>query len=116
MCILMCKISFFERANMKAEKLIRKQFMVSKSQIRKLEKIAKEKKSSAAQMVREAIDAYDPDSLDNISESELLDLVSQRVKEAIAETVTTRKKLNKFFDEVENREELNFPNIKQAMG
>ncbi len=44
-------------------------------------------------MVRNAIDAFDPDASMDMKESELLDLVSARVKEAIANTRDTRRRL-----------------------
>ena len=50
--------------------LIRKQFLISESQIEKLDRLVKStkaqgKKTSAAEMVRNAIDAYDPDGTTN---------------------------------------------------
>lgn len=77
------------------KKLIRKQFLISSDQIKKLERLAKKEKTSAAEMVRNAIDAYDPDVPGNMDESELLALVSMRLKETIEETKTTRLHLDK---------------------
>lgn len=74
--------------------LIRKQYLISVNQIEKLDRLAKEKKSSAAEIVRQAIDAYEPD-LEGMEASELLELVSVRVKEAIVDTKNTRNRLNK---------------------
>ena len=73
--------------------LIRKQFLISSSQVEKLDRIAKEKGFSSAEIVRKAIEAYDPD-VGDMDTSELFDLVSERVKEAIDDTVKTRKRLN----------------------
>lgn len=42
-----------------------------------------------------AIDAFNPDVPAELEESELFDLVSARVKEAIANTQSTRKRLKK---------------------
>ncbi len=78
-----------------AEKLVRKQFLISPAQIEKIEFLAKEKNTSAAEMVRNAITAYNPDVPTDIEESELLELVSARVKEAIIDTRNTRKRLDK---------------------
>jgi len=78
-----------------AEKLVRKQFLISPAQIKKIELLAKEKNTSAAEMVRNAIAAYNPDVPIDIEESELLELVSARVKEAIIDTRNTRKHLDK---------------------
>jgi hypothetical protein len=76
-----------------AENLVRKQYLISPKQIEKIEILAKKQKTSAAQLVRAAIDAYNPDIPMDMKESELLDLVSTRVKEAIADTQATRKRL-----------------------
>ncbi len=77
-----------------AENLVRKQYFISQKQIEKIEILAKKQKTSAAQLVRDAIDAYNPDIPMDMNETELLDLVSMRVKEAISETQKTRKRLH----------------------
>lgn len=76
------------------EKLVRKQFLISPMQIRKLELLAKKQNTSAAAMVRNAIDAYNPDVPTDTEGLELLELVSQRVKETIVDTRKTRKHLD----------------------
>ena len=68
-----------------AEKLVRKQFLISPSQAKKIELMAKKQKTSAAEMVRKAIDAFNPDTLADMAETELLELVRVRVKEAITD-------------------------------
>lgn len=80
-----------------AERLVRKQFMISLDQIKKLELLAKKEQTSAAEMVRKAIDAYNPTIPKDMDESELLELVSARVKEAIVDTQKTRSALTKTF-------------------
>ncbi|MCU7929377.1 MAG: hypothetical protein KZQ90_01135 [Candidatus Thiodiazotropha sp. (ex Codakia rugifera)] len=77
-----------------AENLIRKQIMLSADNIEKLDQLSKIRGTSAAEIVRLSIDSYDPDSND-IDESELMELVSERLQEAIHETAKTRKRLNK---------------------
>jgi predicted DNA-binding protein len=79
--------------------LVRKQFFISEKQTKKLEQIAKRENKSAAEIVRLAIDAYNPDALDDMEESELMELVSLRLKETIADTRKTRKRLNKTLKE-----------------
>lgn len=74
--------------------LVRKQYLISSNQIEKLDRLAKEKGASAAEIVRQAIDAYEP-GLDDMDAPELMELVSTRVKEAIEDTRNTRKRLNK---------------------
>ncbi len=76
-------------------KLVRKQYLVSRKNVSKLERIAKRKGTSATAIVREAIEAYDPEGLDAVGESELMALVSTKLKEAIQDTQSTRKKLDK---------------------
>ena len=75
--------------------LVRKQYLISPEQVEKLNLLAEEKKVSAAEIVRNAIAAYNPDVPADIEESELLELVSARVKEAVIETRKTRKHLEK---------------------
>ena len=77
-----------------AEKLVRKQFLISPVQIKKIELLAKKQNTSAAAMVRSAIDAYNPDAPADMEESELLELVSERVKEVIVDTRNTRRRLD----------------------
>jgi hypothetical protein len=78
-----------------AENLVRKQYYIESRQVAKLENLAKQQKKSAAEVVRMAIDAFNPDVPADLNESELLELVSKRVKEAIKETKATRKSLRK---------------------
>ena len=78
-----------------AESLIRKQYLIAPHQIEKLKVLAKKQKTSAAEVVRMAIDAFDPDVPVDMKESELFDLVSAKVKEAIKDTQETRNRLNK---------------------
>jgi hypothetical protein len=85
-----------------AKNLVRKQLMLSDANIKKLERIAKEKKLSVASVVRTAIDSFNPDGVD-LETSELMELVSTRLKEAIADTASTRKRLDKTLTEIEKR-------------
>lgn len=83
-----------------SENLVRKQYLISPKQVKKLELLAKKQKKSAAELVRNAIDAFNPDLPVDMNESELFDLVSARVKEAVADTMETRKRLNKTLQEL----------------
>ena len=78
-----------------AENLVRKQYLITPRQIDKLKVLAKKQNTSAAEVVRMAIDAFDPDVPVDLKESELFDLVSARVKEAIKDTQETRNRLSK---------------------
>jgi hypothetical protein len=84
------------------ENLVRKQLMLSNTNIKKLEKIAKETKQSVASVVRTAIDSFNPDNTE-METSELMELVSTRLKEAIADTANTRKRLDKTLTSLEKR-------------
>jgi hypothetical protein len=78
---------FLEKAMHAQENLIRKQFLVSRSQVTKLEKIANAKGTSAAEVVRLAIDAFDPDAAtDAMNSDDLMNLVHSQLKEAITAT------------------------------
>ena len=83
-----------------ANKLIRKQYLISLGQASKLESLTQKHHKSEAEIVRNAIDAYNPDGLSSMEESELLALVTERVKEAIADTQQTRERLNKTFEQL----------------
>ena len=76
-------------------KLIRKQYLVSEDNIHKVEKLASSRGTSAADIVRQAIDAYDPHGADDMEASELMELVSERIKEAISATKKTNRKVAK---------------------
>jgi len=75
------------------ENLVRKQYLIAPRQINKLKLLADKQKTSAAEVVRMAIDAFNPDVPTEMNESELFDLVSARVKEAIKDTRETRNRL-----------------------
>lgn len=82
------------------ENLVRKQFLIYPGQIEKIERLAKKENTSAAEMVRKAIDAYNPDIPEEMGESELMELVVARLKEAVEDTVHTRKRLNQALQEL----------------
>jgi hypothetical protein len=79
------------------EKLVRKQFLISPSQIKKLDRIAQDEGTSVAEIVRTAIDHYDPDTslFSDLDAPELMKSVSMRLKEAIAST----RKANRTIDQ-----------------
>ena len=78
------------------EKLVRKQFLISPNQIKKLDRIARNEGTSVAEIVRVAIDNYNPDNAPfaDLNASELIDLVSTRLKEAIASTQKANRKID----------------------
>ena len=86
-----------------AKKLVRKQHLIYPSQIEKLRVLAEAENTSASEMLRRAIDAFDPNAAADMSESELLELASVRVKEAIIDTIATRKRAEATLKEIEER-------------
>jgi uncharacterized membrane protein len=83
-----------------AENLIRKQFLIYPGQIEKIERLAKQENTSAAEMVRKAIDAYNPEIPADMGDHELMALVAARLKEAIADTVDTRRRVHAALDKL----------------
>jgi len=84
-----------------AQSLVRKQYLVTEKNVKKLNRIAKTKGTSATEIVRQAIDAFDPESLNAAGESELMELVSARLKETITDTQATHKRLHKTLSRLE---------------
>ncbi|MEJ2655477.1 MAG: hypothetical protein P8Z69_09325 [Acidihalobacter sp.] len=66
--------------------LVRKQFLVTQLNVEKLQRLAEQCGSSAAEIVRKAIDAYEPQDQDETESPELMELVSARLKDAIKAT------------------------------
>ena len=75
------------------EKLVRKQYLVAERHVEKLRLIASREDKSAAEVVREAIDAYDPEAVERLDAPEFMELVSQRLKEAVESTKAARIKV-----------------------
>ncbi len=84
-----------------AQKLVRRQILIYPKQARKIKSLARRKNTSAAEMMRQAIDAFDPDAIIDIAETDLLELASAKVKEAITDTIETRKKVAAALDKLE---------------
>jgi hypothetical protein len=87
----------------KAQKLLRKQLLIYPSQAEKLRVLAEAENTSVSEMLRRAIDAFDPNSAADMSESELFELARVRVKEAIKDTIATRKRVEATLKEIEER-------------
>lgn len=89
------------------ERLIRKQFLISSAQESKLKELAKEQEVSAGEIVRRAIDAFDPKGFSPEEEKALnamLDLVENRLDSAIAQTDKTLAVLDQVFANMDARE------------
>ncbi len=79
-----------------SETLVRRQFFISINQVKKLEEFSSILNvRSAAQIVRDAIDSYDPvaEKLQS-QEQELLAIAHEKVKEALVKTEGTIKKVD----------------------
>ncbi len=81
-------------ATVQSDNLIRKQFLISAGSVAKLEKLAKTRSISASEVVRRAIDSYDPYQSKEMDMPELIDLVSSRLKDAIISTQAANKKVD----------------------
>lgn len=84
--------------------MIRKQFLISKESIAKLEQLAEKCHISASEVVRRAIDSYEPHQSQEMKMPELTDLVSARLKEAIASTKKSNQQIAKTLQLLENGE------------
>ncbi len=87
------------------EKLVRKQFLISPSQVKKLNRIARSEGTSVAEFVRTAIDTYNPNIsiLADLAAPELMELVSARLKEAIASTQKANRTIDKALKKLSKR-------------
>lgn len=87
------------------EKLVRKQFLISPGQIKKLDRLAKDEDTSVAEIVRNAIDTYDPEmaAFVDLDAPELMELVSTRLKEAIASTQKANRTIDKTLKKLSKR-------------
>lgn len=87
------------------EKLVRKQFLISPSQIKKLDRIARDEGTSVAEIVRAAIDAYGPNiaPFTDLDAPQLMDLVSTQLKEAIASTQKANRNIDRTLKNLSKR-------------
>jgi hypothetical protein len=75
-----------------SQKMVRKQFLVPPSTIERLERLAAQRGTSPSEIVRRAISSYEAEE-ETIGSSELVELVSARLKEAIKSTRQTRRRV-----------------------
>jgi uncharacterized ubiquitin-like protein YukD len=73
--------------------LVRKQFLISKDSVEKLESLARIQNISASEVVRQAIDSYDLRQPDDLDMPELIELVGEKLKEAINSTQKANRKI-----------------------
>lgn len=84
--------------------LVRKQYLVTEENVKKIEALASIRGTSGAEIVRQAIDAYDPVASGELDAPELLELVSEKLKEAILATRKTRRKVSKVLRSLQQEE------------
>ncbi len=76
-------------------RLVRRQYLVTQQNLAKLEAAAKAEGVSATEIVRRAIDRYHPLGSDEMDAPELMELVSTRLKEAIASVRKANRTVSK---------------------
>ncbi|RTZ74543.1 MAG: hypothetical protein DSZ00_04075 [Gammaproteobacteria bacterium] len=84
--------------------LVRKQYLVSEEHVKKVKRLASVQGTSAAEIVRRAIDAYELEQPERLEEPELLQLVSRRLKEAIASTRRANRKVSRALEALSREE------------
>ena len=86
-----------------AEKMVRKQFLVPPSMAKRLEQIAVERGTSASEIVRQAIDSFDATGAQDMAPTELIELVSARLKDAIRSTRRAQRTVSKTLETLSER-------------
>ena len=69
-----------------SEKMVRKQFLMSPTTVKRLQRIVAERGTSASEIVRLAVDSFDVNAAEAMGSPELMELVSTRLNEAIEST------------------------------
>jgi len=87
-----------------SEPLVRKQIMLSNENLEKLTTIAESKKASVAKIVRDAIDSYEPDPINEDAElTDLVSLLNSKLDSAIQDTEETHAFLKSTLDNLSSR-------------
>lgn len=73
------------------EKMVRKQFLVPPSMATRLERLAVQHGISASEIVRRAVESYDPNDTEAMESEALMALVSERLKDAMWSTRKARR-------------------------
>jgi len=95
--------------NLQSNTLVRKQFFISPENVKKLDRLMKEiKGTSAANLVRAAIDSYDPygnnANVEDIEQTELIAIAQAKVREAIEQTENTIQIVDNCLESLSKRE------------
>ena len=90
---------------MQTNNLVRRHYLVSEDNIKKIENISKQRKCSAAEVVRNAIEAYDIARADEEAElNAMLNIVGDSLQEAIKSTRSANRKVSKVLTRLEANE------------
>ena len=73
--------------------LVRKQFLISQETVKKIKRLAEAGHISESEVVRQAIESYNPEQSRELEIPELMNFVSTRLKETIDATKKANKKL-----------------------
>jgi len=95
LCLQLCVPLFAVAMSAASEKMIRKQILVSPSTARRLERLAAARGTSASEIVRQAINAFDVKTAEAMGSDELMELTSLRLKDVIKSTRRARRKVEK---------------------
>lgn len=83
--------------------LVRRQYLVTRDNLAKIKLISKEQDCSATEVVRRAIDSYNPNDSEEIKLEELVDMMASNVREAIAEVRNARKSVSQVNEEYKKK-------------
>jgi len=83
--------------------LVRKQYRMSRQELSKINAIRVSEKKSAAEVVRDAVRAYNPSSVESkqITTDELIAFLSNELKTAIDATIAASAKVNAIVNKLE---------------
>ncbi len=88
----------------KTEKMVRKQFLVPPATVKRLERLAAARGTSSSEIVRQAIKSFDVRDSEAMESSEIMELVSARLKEAISSTRRAQRKVSKTLQILDSKE------------
>ena len=85
--------------------LVRKQFLVSTENVDKLHRIAKQRGGSMTEVVRKAIDAFEPEEAETLEAPELMALLAGQLQEALKATEAANRKVDAALEALERKQE-----------
>jgi len=85
--------------------LVRKQFLVSTKNVDKLHRIAKQRGGSMTEVVRNAIDAFEPEEAETLEAPELMALLAGQLQEALKATEAANRRVDAALEALERKQE-----------